>query len=139
MAGIQDLLNRLDQLKKVPSRITKAVATRLDAELKSQFLRAVNAYGNAWKPLLPSTVRRKGGDSRILMRTGRASQETGAKPASGSGIELTAPDYMQHHQEGTAHMVARKPFPDGKALPPSWSAIIKEEMNNAFGEAWGSK
>lgn len=135
MAGIQDLLNRLQQLSKVPSRITKAVATRLDYELKMQFIRGVNAYGNAWKALLPQTVKRKGGDARILRRTDTLSSAVGAKAASGSGIEFTLPDPAEKHQSGTRNMVARKLMPDGKALPPRWSDIIREEMRRAFDEA----
>jgi phage gpG-like protein len=133
VAGIQDLIARLNELRKMPSRITKAVAARIDEELKAQFERSVNAYGNPWKPLLPQTVRRKFGDARILRRTDELSQGIAAKAASGSGIEITAPAYGQFHQTGTKFMAARKLFPDGKALPPAWRAIIADEMAKAFG------
>ncbi len=132
MAGLRDLADRLAQLEGIPSRIAGEVAAKISASLQSQFDGGVNAYGNAWKPLLPQTVRRKGGDSRILRRTDALSAATVAKPTAGAGIEISTLDYGRFHQTGTKHMVARKILPDGSALPKPWSEAIQEASDNAF-------
>ncbi len=135
MAGARDLADRLAQLAGLPSRITAAVADGINAELEEQFASGVNAYGNPWAPLLPQTVRRKGGDSRILLRTDALAAATAAHPSGGAGITIQSLDYGKFHQSGTKHMVARKILPDGKALPPSWQAVIAECAKAAFTKA----
>jgi hypothetical protein len=137
MAGARDLADRLAQLTKIPSRIASEVAAGITAELRSEFESASNAYGNAWKPLLPTTVQRKRGDSRILRRTDAMSSEIEARPTSGSGVEISVAEYGQFHQAGTKHMVARKILPDGSALPKSWQEIIESAKASAFAKAMG--
>ena len=132
MAGFRDLADRLAELEGLPSRITSEVAGAINAEIGKQFADGNNAYGNAWKPLLPQTVKRKGGDARILRRTDALSEATRATPTSGSGIEIESLDYGSFHQSGTKRMVARKILPDGSALPKSWSDAIAEAASRAF-------
>jgi hypothetical protein len=135
MAGAADLAARLAELAKIPSRVAARVASDIDAQLKGEFDHGVNAYGNAWKPLLPQTIRRKRGDARILRRTDQLSAETGAKPAAGAGIEITSLDYGSFHQTGTSRMVARKILPDGGALPKPWTESIQSALDDEFGKA----
>ncbi len=136
MAGFRDLADRLAELEDIPSRIAAEVADEINESLINEFDSGVNAYGNAWKPLLPQTVRRKRGDARILRRTDALSAATRAVPTSGAGIEIQSLDYGSFHQNGTKRMVARKILPDGSTLPPAWSDAIEGAMARAFG---GSK
>lgn len=134
MAGLRDLSARLKELQSVPSRIARRVAASINEQLADQFEQGVNAYGNAWKPLLPQTIRRKKGDARILRRTDELSTNTIAKPMAGSGIEIESLDYGEKHQTGTKHMVARKILPDGSALPRGWTDAIEEASADEFGK-----
>lgn len=132
MAGWKDLLKRLAQLKDIPATIAEEVAPKIDADLKAQFDKGVNAYGNAWKPLAASTIKRKGGDSRILRRTDTLSSQVSAEASGKSGIEITLPDPGVHHQFGTRHMPARKILPDGTALPRRWQKYIQDALDRSF-------
>ncbi len=135
MAGFADLAARLDEIAKVPSRIAAPVAEEINASLQEQFETGVNAYGNAWKPLLPQTVRRKKGDTRILRRTDTLSAETYARPMAGAGIEIVSRTPGDFHQNGTKHMVPRKILPDGATLPKKWQEAIAKAFNEEFEKA----
>ena len=132
MAGFEDLMARLAELEGVPSRIAKEVAEGISALVADEFAGSHDPYGKPWKPLLPQTVRRKGGDTRILRRTDALAGDTTVKPSSGSGVEVVSIDYGQFHQSGTKHMVARKILPDGSDLPKAWEAVIEEASARAF-------
>ncbi len=136
MAGFSDLADRLAELEGIPSRITREVADAINVEIEGQFANGHNAYGNPWAPLLPSTVKRKKGDRRILRRTDALSSETRATPTSGAGIEITSLDYGGVHQTGDLpRMVARKILPDGSALPRPWTKAIEDATDRAFAKA----
>lgn len=132
MAGFRAMTDRLAQLKKVPARVAKAAAARIEELIKQEFADESNAYGNAWAPLLPQTVRRKGGDSRILKCTGALSESPSVRATSGAGIEISLASTGMFHQSGTRHMAARKILPDGSALPPSWSAAIQQAYDESM-------
>lgn len=138
MPGFAALADRLAELATVPSRIAAPVAEGINAELQREFAQGSNAYGTPWKPLLPTTVRRKGGDTRILMRTDALANETVARPMSSAGVEIVSLDYGTFHQGGTKHMVPRKILPDGQDLPKSWERVIDREVAAAFAKAMGA-
>jgi phage gpG-like protein len=135
MSGFAALAETLAELEGIPSRIAGEVAEKITEELREQFDRGVDPYGTPWAPLLPSTVRRKGGDTRILRRADALSSETVASPTSGAGIEITSVAYGQFHQLGTKHMTERKVLPDSGELPPAWQEIIQTATDNAFRKA----
>jgi hypothetical protein len=132
MAGFRDLSDRLAELQGLPSRITREASESITELLAEEFAQSKNAYGNAWKPLKTSTVRRKGGDTRILRDTDDLASATVARPSSGSGIEIVSGDVGGYHQTGTKRMVARKILPDGSALPKSWTQAVQDAAENAF-------
>lgn len=135
MAGFQDLTERLAELEGIPSRIAKEVAEGISVLVKAEFDGAHDPYGRPWKPLLPSTLKRKGGDSRILRRTDALSSGTNVVPASGAGVEIISVEYGEKHQTGTRNMVARKILPDGSDLPKQWEDLIQEASDRAFKKA----
>lgn len=132
MAGMKDLADRLAELEGIPSRIAAEVAEGISALVADEFAGSHDPYGKPWKPLLPQTVRRKGGDSRILRQTDDLSSSTVAKPASGAGVDVISIDVGKYHQTGTRNMVARKILPDGENLPKSWEAVIEGAAERAF-------
>lgn len=135
MSGFAELADRLADLDGIPSRISARVADGITEQIRQQFDAGRDPYGRSWAPLLPQTIRRKRGDSRILRRTDVLSSETVARPTSGAGIEITSVEYGQHHQSGTMHMVARRVLPDGDELPEAWQEIIEEASSKAFRKA----
>jgi phage virion morphogenesis protein len=135
MSGFRKLAENLARLASVPSRIAKPAAARINQLIAVQFSSGQDPYGKAWTPLMPSTVKRKRGDTRILIRTGNMSVVTAAASASGSGIELTSTQEGTFHQFGTVNMVARPIFPGKSNLPVSWRLAISEEYKSAFGKA----
>ncbi len=135
MSGFDDLASNLGELRGLPSRISREVASGISAKISEQFDAETDPYGNPWSPLLESTVRRKRGDTRILRRTDVMAGNTIARPSSGAGVLLESEDYGQYHQSGTPDMVARTIFPDGEELPDEWQEIIEDATDRAFGDA----
>lgn len=132
MSDFADLAATLAELEDVPSRIAATVADGITEEIRGQFDRGVDAYGRPWAPLLPQTVRRKRGDSRILRRTDVLSSETVAVPTAGAGVAIESVDSGQFHQSGTKHMDPRPILPDGGELPAAWIEIIDDATEQAF-------
>ncbi len=135
MAGFKDLADRLAELEGLPSRIAKEVAQGIGVLVANQFESSIDPYGRPWKPLLKQTLKRKGGDSRILRRTDNLAGNTRVAASQGSGVDIISIDYGQVHQTGTKHMVARKILPDGSNLPKAWEAVIEEASARAFKKA----
>ncbi len=136
MAGFRDMIARLAELEQIPSRIAKEVSAGISALVVDQFAGSHDPYGRPWKPLLPQTVKRKGGDSRILLRTDAMANGITVKPTSGAGVAIdvgnTSTPYGQFHQSGTKRMVARKILPDGSDLPKAWESLISEAADREF-------
>ncbi len=135
MSGFADLAANIGELAGLPSRISKRVADGIDKLLNDQFDAETDPYGNAWEPLLPQTVKRKKGDSRILRRTDNLVARTTAVASAGSGVELVSEDYGGVHQVGYVNMVARPILPDGAELPEEWQDIIDGEFEDAMKKA----
>ncbi len=131
--GFADLAATLAELEDIPSRIASEVADGISVLVAKEFASGTDPYGNAWAPLLPSTVRRKGGDRRILRRSDALASDTFARPTSGSGIEIESLPYGGVHQVGDgSRMVARPVLPDGGELPDAWQEVIETATEKAF-------
>ena len=135
MSGFADLAATLAELEGIPSRIAAECADGITEQIRQQFDAGCDAYGNPWEPLLPSTVRRKRGDTRILRRTDKLSSQTTAHPTGGAGIEITSLPEGQFHQGGTRNMDPRPILPDGGDLPTAWEEIIQGATDRAFKRA----
>lgn len=136
MAGFRDLSERLAELEGIPSRVAKEVASGIGALVADEFASGHDAYGRVWSPLLPSTVRRKHGDTRILRRTDKLSAETRVTPSQRSGVEIVSIYYGGVHQAGDPpRMVARPILPDGADLPKAWETLIQNATDRAFKKA----
>lgn len=136
IAELERVADSLAELAVVPARAAAGAADSINGLLADQFAGGHDPYGDAWADLLDSTVKRKGGDTRILIRTGEAEAETKARPTSGAGIEITTKDYMSYHQTGTEHMTARPVLP-GDGLPDEWEDAINAAVEAAFQEVAG--
>ncbi len=113
LARLGQLAATMRRLGDVPSRAAPAVATELARLIDQQFSAGTDPYGKAWAALLPQTVQRKGGDKRILIRTGDMRSAVSVRPAAGGGVVITIGPYAGFHQEGTKHMARRMLLPGG--------------------------
>ncbi len=125
MAGFADLAAILEELEGIPSRVSSEVAQGINALLKEEFDNGTDPYGNPWTPLLPQTIRRKGGDTRILRDTDALSSGTIAKASQGAGVEIVSIEYGQYHQ------ATRQILPEGE-LPTAWQDVIEQATERAF-------
>ncbi|QDV78084.1 phage virion morphogenesis protein [Botrimarina mediterranea] len=87
---------------------------------RNSFANQTAPNGQAWAPLKPATIKRKG-HSRILVETGRlgvsltqsghpdAVVEIVDEPGQGGFSRGTAVEYAGYHQKGTKRMPARPP------------------------------
>ncbi len=132
MSGWKRLSDNLSELASVPSRISKPVSNGINELIKKQFDTGIDPYGTSWAKLLPSTIRRKKGDARVLLNTDSMMSQTVAVPLPGSGIELRTVTYASFHQTGTKHMVRREVLPCREDLPITWQNIISTEFSKAF-------
>jgi hypothetical protein len=122
----------LRALSRVPAQAAEDASRELEAVLREQHGEEVDPYGNPWAPLAESTIKRKGGDTRILRRTDTMLDELSIRPSPGAGLTLTfgAP-YAAFHQVGTKDMPARRLLPIA-AMPKTWSDAIKRALDARF-------
>lgn len=137
MSTFEDLAATLAELEDIPSRIAGEVAEGINELIQEEFVSGSDPYGNAWAPLRPSTVRRKGGDTRIMRQSDDLSSGTVARASSGAGIEISSLEYGGYHQGPTSNRVARPVLPDGGELPEAWQEVIEAATDKAFTKAMG--
>jgi hypothetical protein len=129
--------SNLRKLAEVPARVAKEGAREIEALIKSEFANSVDPYGNAWAPLLESTIKRKGGNDTILVRSGETAREVSVTPNAGAGIKIRISDFMGFHMTGTKWMTARRPLPVN-TLPATWTAALRRVSENVFRETMGA-
>jgi hypothetical protein len=133
IAELDKLSETLADLATVPSRAARGAAEEINRLIGDQFATATDPYGGAWEALMDSTVRRKHGDTRILIRSGAMRDETYARPAGGAGLEVVSVPYGSYHQTGTEHMARRAVLPDEGELPEAWEEAVERAIEKAFG------
>lgn len=124
----------LAELEDIPSRVATGAATRINVELRNQFLNGTDPYGTQWKPLAPYTIRKKGHDTR-LVETGALARDTKAVPLRGAGIEIRSNEKGAWHQAGGPNLPRRPVLPDRADLPDAWLDAIDTETEKAFKKA----
>ncbi len=129
MASFRKLSDNLAELAIVPSRISRTVSDRINDLITEQFSQGKDPYEKPWKPLKATTIRRKGGDNRILLDSNLMSEETVARPMAGSGVRISTTSYAGFHQVGTSRMVAREVLPDRSDLPLKWQKAIETAVS----------
>lgn len=137
IAALQKIMQAVEELQQVPSRVSRAGSERIQTLIAQQFVAQTDPYGNAWAPHKPSTVKELGSHS-ILSLTGALSNVE-VKPMSGAGIQITlGASYGAFHQTGTRNMAARPILPNA-GLPDSWSAALEASSAEEFDKIMGGK
>ena len=127
------LAKTIGELARVPSRAAPAVAKALTKLVQREFTTGTDPYGNPWKPLAASTIRRRPWrgpppltDTRTMRRT------LSIRPTQGAGLSMTIAHPAAPHQTGWAGSQgsgpARPIFPM-YGLPATWRAAIKAAMD----------
>jgi hypothetical protein len=123
-------------LAAIPAKLAPAVAQRLQERVRDTYANEEDAYGNPWPELAESTVRRKGGNSVILTRTGASQADCGARALGGAGVAVYAGGAASHHQQASGTRPARPVLPD-HGLPPTWRQDIADVAGQEFAKALG--
>lgn len=134
--GLKGAIARIEKFaSSARGKVAKKLAPKLDARIQAQFDNGTDAYGKPWAPLLPQTVRRKGGNAQINVRTG----ETGASSyalATGNRVVITYGGAAIHLQNGDPgkNRVPRPIAPTG-TIPKTWSQDAKDAADEVAKEA----
>ncbi len=128
------LMTNLSKLASVPSRASGSVAAEIARLIDQQFASGTDPNGRPWAKLMPSTVKRKRGNTRILVRTGDMRKGVRVTPMSGGGVSITLAGYGGFHQSGTKNMVIRMILP-GATFPKTWRIAIEKSVRDAYGKA----
>jgi phage gpG-like protein len=128
IAALRSVRRAIEELAYLPRKLAVAAAPMISGELRNQFVRGVDAYGNPWAPLKPSTLRKHGPppltDTRRLRDGTRAYARTGGR--AGIVVEIGAP-YGAFHQlgfrVGRTKVPARRILPN-RGLPAKWREIL---------------
>lgn len=120
-AEMQKIASAIRALTHVPSRASRGVATSIGKLIERQFDTGTDPYGRRWKPLKPSTIKRKG-HAQIGVDSHAMRDSIDVRPMSGAGVQITVgPDYA-------AYFSRRRPlFPD-KGLPASWRKAVTDAL-----------
>lgn len=136
VTAMKSAARALRELSRVPAAAAADASRELEAVLREQHGAEVDPYGQPWAPLLPQTVKRKGGDTRILKRSDVMLDELSIRPSAGAGLTLTfGAAYAAFHQLGTKDMVPRRLLPLA-AMPAAWGDAIKRALDARFAK-WG--
>jgi hypothetical protein len=106
----------------------QAIGTRVLDFIDRQF---ATAGGGKWRPLAPSTIRKKG-HSRILFERGKLIKSWRMRTSSGYSVSVYSEDPKAiFHEEGTSRMPARPMLPneaEAKALAAEAAIVVKKRM-----------
>ncbi len=133
IAALHTVAKAIRALARVPSQAGAPAAKSLGELIQREFDAGIDPYGDAWAPLLDSTLA-TGRTPPPLTDSGDLRAVT-VEPTSGAGISITlgAP-YGAMHQTGTRHMQARPILPV-HGLPDTWRRAIADEVDAAFERA----
>lgn len=125
-AAMQQCSRALRQLASVPSQASREASSEILKLIDRQFDDQRDPYGKPWKPLKPSTVKRKG-FSLIGFETGRLRAGIRVAPMSGAGVgfQIDAPYAVYFHR--------RRPILPTRGVPKAWAAAIGAALEHATG------
>lgn len=130
LRGFEQSIRRL---ARVPAKVAMKGAEAIAEQIDQQFAAGTDAYGNAWTPHKPATVKRWG-EHPILELTGGLRGEVDVHPMAGSGIAIELGELASLHQNGTSQMAARPILPTG-TLPATWREALEQAAAESFEEA----
>lgn len=118
--------NAMRRLLDVPSKVARRCVAPLNRKIAEMWTKGQDPYGNKWAPLKPSTIRRKHGDARILIRKFQLMPGTFFEALAGAGLKLIIGPNGEWAQRGSHNREVRKVAPD-QGLPASWNEIVATE------------
>lgn len=109
----------------ITGKLAKAFAPLLDKRIQEQFNNETDPYGKPLAPLKPSTIRRKGGDSRILRRTNEMQASTYVY-APGGKLVIRYGDKAQYAQDGEPDEREPRHVAPAYGIPKTWNDDLKK-------------
>lgn len=118
-------------LQSIPSRAASDVVDGINKLLASQFDNGSDPYGQNWKALKASTLRKQPRLGGPLMYTGYGARHTLAVPKPGAGVSIFLYDYLGFHQTGFRRTPARRVLPY-RGFPKAWRKVVDDSVRKAF-------
>jgi len=128
LKGVDEFLRRLTQY--FDTGLRKALeefAEELRKETKQRFFTKTDPEGNAWKPLAPSTVKRKGHSSQLI-ETGNLLRSINTEVEDGEVRIGTNVFYGRFQEEGTVRIPKRSYLGVTKSTVEKFAKRIKNDM-----------
>jgi hypothetical protein len=109
----------------IPRELAKALAPKIDARLQTMFATGTDPYGRPWEPLKASTIKRKGGNSTILVRDNNLAPGTYAI-ATGGRLVITIGPAGQYAQDGDPGTREPRMVAPAHGMPKTWNQDMAE-------------
>lgn len=132
---LKALIGRMEQIPKATAR---KLAPKIDARIQACFDNGRDPYGKPWAPLKPSTIVRKKGDARILIRTGMSRALTYVANLAPEGVRITIGGALGWHMNPAKHRVARPILPI-HGLPKTWAQDARDVAGAEFAREIGGR
>ena len=132
--NVKNAITRLERFTAgIPRAVAKHLAPMLEARTRAMRDGQTDPYGKALAPLADSTIRKKGGDSRILRDTNQADAETYVLNV-GPQIVFRYGEVYQYAQNGAPNRPVRLVAPI-YGIPKTWTQDMKVAQAMAAKEA----
>lgn len=132
--AIPGMIAALNELAKVPARLSRPTIAALNPLIDEMFQNGTNPYRKPWAPLKPSTVKRKRGNTQILVRSRKLWPGTKFIAKGGAGVALVIGPAGEWAQSGAPNREVRDVVP-AYGLPSHWRAAIKSVALAELGKA----
>ncbi len=129
-ADIAAIRNVVKEMSKVPSQVGRRAVPRLNKRIAQMFSNGTDPYGNKWAALKASTIKRKKGDTRILIRKFQLMPGTFFATTGGAGIKMVVGRAGNRAQDGGKHRVPRIIVPQ-YGLPSTWRDDLVKSAREA--------
>jgi hypothetical protein len=130
-AAMQSAARALRELAGVPAAASREASESIAKLIDRQFATGTDPYGKPWKPLAPSTIKRKG-NARINVDTENLWKGVQVAPLPGAGVSVTfADDYA-------AYVQTVRPVLPNRGVPKPWAAAIADAVGHAKAR-WAAK
>lgn len=129
------LADRLDDLAKVPSRVSKKLSVAIYNEIQDEFDAGTDPYGDPWAPLAEATLD-TGRHPPPLTDTSAMRSSLSVKPMASAGVSITIDHPAAPHQTGWRGPLSSGParpiLPARAELPDTWNDLIDDLVTKEF-------
>jgi hypothetical protein len=127
-AAMADVATAIRDLVHVPSRASRGASESIAALIDGQFKTGTDPYGEPWKALKASTIKRKG-HAVIGIESSDMRRGIDVKPMQSAGVQITIDaDYAAYFQRA-------RPLLPNRGLPVTWQRAITNALSESARDA----